>query len=483
MNRKQNLYIIIFCIFLALAGSFLVNIDPDTLFHIKIGDVIIENGSIPQTETLSYFGGPNVNAHEWLSEVVLAFTYNKFGFLGVQFITSILAFSVYYIILKYLFAQNIQKAVFAPMLLFLYTITKSNFFNGRPQVFSLPLFILVIVLIFKYIDTKEKKNLIFIPLISLLYANLHGGATSQLILLLVLLTCMNMYEWIKGRLLHDNIPFDKNFIIVTGVSFFLSLLNPSGFGIYSYAFKIMNNKYSEYIQEWGTLPINTDFSSLVVFGLLFTPVILCLLNGKKIDIYRTGISFFYIFMTFSTVRLLFQTNLIILILYYKEITNFIGSLNKKAKIIGYVGMLSIVIVIGTINLNNYLNNQDKVLEKYPTQIVNYIKERNIDLENNILFNDYGDGGYLLFSDMKVFIDGRQDPYLKEFGNTDLFPEYIQSLTLGKGEKEIEKLIEHYNIKYLLVSKDGKEAAYALNNEEKWMLEFIDNNHFLFKKRI
>lgn len=77
----------------------------------------------------------------------------------------------------------------------------------------------------------------------------------------------------------------------------------------------------------------------------------------------------------------------------------------------------------------------------------------------------------------------QDPYLKEFGNTDLFPEYIQSLTLGKGEKEIEKLIEHYNIKYLLVSKDGKEAAYALNNEEKWMLEFIDNNHFLFKKRI
>ncbi len=48
--------------------------------------------------------------------------------------------------------------------------------------------------------------------------------------------------------------------------------------------------------------------------------------------------------------------------------------------------------------------------EYPFKALAYIDEQEINLEEHIVFNQYGWGGYMLFSDYPVFIDGRADVY-------------------------------------------------------------------------
>lgn len=67
--------IIFISVFLYLSlsiGNSLLN-DGDTGYHIRAGDYIIENLSIPKKDLFSYHYPPFPwTAHEWLSEVVMA---------------------------------------------------------------------------------------------------------------------------------------------------------------------------------------------------------------------------------------------------------------------------------------------------------------------------------------------------------------------------------------------------------------------------
>ena len=60
-------------------GSALLS-DPDVYLHIAVGRWIIAHGSVPHEDVFSHSmrGAPWV-PHEWLSEVILASSYDQFG--------------------------------------------------------------------------------------------------------------------------------------------------------------------------------------------------------------------------------------------------------------------------------------------------------------------------------------------------------------------------------------------------------------------
>src|SRR5262249_5354956 len=65
--------------------------DGDFWLHLKTGDLIFRNHSIPRTDPFSFssFGKPWV-AHEWLSDLIFYVLYSHFGFNLLIFVFAVL---------------------------------------------------------------------------------------------------------------------------------------------------------------------------------------------------------------------------------------------------------------------------------------------------------------------------------------------------------------------------------------------------------
>src|SRR2546430_2707403 len=59
--------------------------DSDPLMHIGIGQWMIGHGAVPHSDQFSYtFAGASWNAHEWLSEILMAEAYRIAGLSGLS---------------------------------------------------------------------------------------------------------------------------------------------------------------------------------------------------------------------------------------------------------------------------------------------------------------------------------------------------------------------------------------------------------------
>ena len=86
-------------------------------------------------------------------------------------------------------------------------------------------------------------------------------------------------------------------------------------------------------------------------------------------------------------------------------------------------------------------------------IINYFKERNIDLSKVRLYNEYNYGSYLLFKGIPVFIDSRADLYSPEFNKgVDVFTDFIESSNLNV---YFEDIFEKYDITHVILYRNSK----------------------------
>src|SRR6185312_11297273 len=73
----------------ALAGGMALLNDPDTYLHIAAGRWMIAHGALPLSDPFSHsMAGAAWVPHEWLAEIVLASTYDAFGWGGTILLTA-----------------------------------------------------------------------------------------------------------------------------------------------------------------------------------------------------------------------------------------------------------------------------------------------------------------------------------------------------------------------------------------------------------
>ena len=95
-----------------------------------------------------------------------------------------------------------------------------------------------------------------------------------------------------------------------------------------------------------------------------------------------------------------------------------------------------------------------------------------------IFNQYEDGGYLLFNDIKVFIDSRSDLYTKEFNKKmDIFDDYIQV----ERKLEYKKVFEKYKITHVLLTKNSSIEK-LLSMDTSYKKIYTDEKFVLYEKQ-
>src|SRR3974390_1733294 len=164
--------------FLAFIGGFsfytkLCVIDNDIWWHLKVGDWIVQHLAVPHTGILSRTAAdrPWV-AYSWGYEVLMSRAYAWFGLLGIGLYGTLLTIGVAFA--AYWMLRRISKHFSAAYLLtFAFCYPFLFMIMPRPVFFSIMLFCIVLALLFEANRTGRVEKLYWLPLIFLLWANLH----------------------------------------------------------------------------------------------------------------------------------------------------------------------------------------------------------------------------------------------------------------------------------------------------------------------
>ena len=117
------------------------------------------------------------------------------------------------------------------------------------------------------------------------------------------------------------------------------------------------------------------------------------------------------------------------------------------------------------------NKTFKNIEKkeLSTKIISYLK----DVKPKRLYNYYDYGGYLIYNNIEVFIDGRADLYSKY--------NYEDAYRLSKLSGDFQKIIDKYNFDYYLVNKNSGLSNY-LKLSNNYDLVMSDKKVSIYKTK-
>lgn len=467
-------------------GSSLLN-DGDTGFHIRAGEYILEHNSIPRTDIFSYLSPPpEWTAHEWLAEVIMAVIHKEMGLTGVVVFYVILITLSFYILFKLLekCCENVLLVWFVSVFV---TICTAIHWLARPHVFSFLILIIWYFILDSY-ENEKRNSLIYLPILMLVWVNLHGGYIIGFVLIAVYFI-VNLFLGFFGKLDKkiDRREKTKIYFYVGSACIFTSMINPFGYEILFFPFNLVGEKFlMAHIGEF--MPTNMQ-KSLPFKHLYFFSMFLIMMSGRKKNIIEILLFILFSYMALYSVRYTTLFAIIVAPIILKHLNDFfekskseivswfkirmanISKANKKAKgAIWPIIVVSVLVFLGRAGLIKY----DVDPKRHPVDAVEFLLEEPIPGK---MFNNDEFGDYLIYAAYpryKVYFDGRSDMY-----GADYVKEYRKVVTLERGWDD---LLEDKAIGWVFYNSDSPLSR-LLTEKKDWRLIYSDGLANIFVKNI
>lgn len=280
--------------------------DLDIWWHLKVGDWIVQNLAVPHTGILSRTAAnrPWV-AYSWGYEVLLSRAYAWFGLLGMGafgiLLTLAVAFCVYWM-LRRLSGRPWLSLVLA-------AVTCSGFIFDvmpRPGFFSIGLFCITLTLILEANRLGQVRKLYWLPLIFLVWANLHIQFVYGLFLIMLLLG-VNLAQRLAARmgiapgfLAQPRLP-DGPLTMIAGACVLATLIGPYSYRLYAVILDYSHAKFT-YSMIVELQPLTFRSYSNYVELLLGAAGFFVLGRQKKIDLFKLSLLVIASVVAFRTMR-------------------------------------------------------------------------------------------------------------------------------------------------------------------------------------
>jgi hypothetical protein len=209
--------------------------DPDLWGHVRFGLDILRDRRIPAADPYSFTQDvPWVN-HEWLSEVAMGAAYAAAGSWGLMLLKALLAAAACAVMWRAL--RHAADLVRWPSLALAVWGTLSIAWTLRPQLWTLVLFAALCQIL------TAKRHLFAVPLLFIVWVNVHGGWIVGLGVLLV---------WCAGQMLESSdrrLP-GKLLMAVAALSVAATLMNPYGWHLWEFIASTVRMSRVD-ISEWA----------------------------------------------------------------------------------------------------------------------------------------------------------------------------------------------------------------------------------------
>ena len=484
MDTKTKIKFHVLAIFVIILFCFAltpVTLQNDTYYTIAIGEHILENG-IDMQDPFSWHEDLPYTYPHWAYDVGTYLVYQLGenigigGFASIYIATAILAIALgiimYYALNKICKNQLISFFITLGVMYLL-----KSFIAARAQLVTYILFVLTILFIEKFIETKKKRYAIYLIIIPIIIANVHLAVWPFYFVLylpyiaeyiLAVFTESNIFrkmqiKWYKHRIKKftvknkskeeiDNLtakvdelqsklektvrrrderrknPYKillkressvKYLIVIMIICIFTGFLTPLGTTPFTYLPKTMEGNTMDNISEHLPLTLIQDPKTLTVLVLFLLMLIFTDTKIKLRDLFMiSGLTL----MAFMSRRQVSMFVLIGAFVFAKLIIALVNKYDKDGSykvmkamtsFFGKIITILLGILVGFSLYKGKIGNPYVSQASYPVQACDYILE-NVDINSMKIFNEYNFGSYLIYRGIPVFIDSRADLYTPEF---------------------------------------------------------------------
>jgi len=480
--------------------------DAGTGWHIRNGQLMLQTRSITRVDPFSAtMSGQPWYAWEWLYDVLIAAIHRALGLNGVVFFTAAIMAATFVLV----FHLAMRRGGSLPVVIFLLVLSlgaSAVHFLARPHVLSWLLTVIWFALLDSAAysaDPHKDRRLLFLPVLMLLWVNLHGGFLFGFALLGVYLlggsiqyfTCPEQREEIRRWL--------KRLGLISVLSLLVSFVNPYGYKLHLHICRYLSDRFlMNHVSEFRS----PDFHGVAqqCFAVILLVTIAALASApRKHQVPRLLAILLAAYSGLYASRNLPVSSLLLTLMIAPLLSETIAKAGGNAAIAPWLrallsrmqsfsmrmeklemhfqGHLWLVLVfvlglwacmhggkLGPVQLlNAYFDDKH-----FPVEAAEVIAQR--DIREPIFCPDQW-GGYLiyrLYPQTKVLVDDRHDLYGDQF-----FRDYMNVVFV---QPDWSKVLDERHVDWVLVEKDSSLGT-ILKQTPGWDLIHEDGTAVLFHR--
>lgn len=446
--------------------------DPDSYWHIAVGRWIVANGRIPTSDPFSHsVPGMDWTAHEWLSELVFFGVHQFGGWQAVQVLAALMFAGTVAYTLRFLLDR--MQPLHAVLLSIVCLELMRTHLLARPHVLVWPLTALWVATL---VEAGEKRVAPpwWLLAVLLLWTNLHASFT----LALGFGGALAMDAVLQHETMSDRIAAARRWALFLLACSVCVLLNPRGYGAIVYTLEVMSMKETlSIVSEWRS----ADFHQFHMFLVWLLGVMALGFAGR---------------LRLSPIRIVFVVGLTYLALKHRRYHALVGLVSpfllaaplgeafrarvgvadpRAAGLDRAFARLAMRVRLPGLGLGVLVSSALIALmwatlpsrpnaAATPERALMALERSGV--RGNVL-NEYGLGGYLIYRNVPVFIDGRGDMYGDQF-----MEQMRDAYFLGK-PLALEALLTKYRIAWTLLAP-RTPAVELLNHLPGWTRLYGDS---------
>jgi hypothetical protein len=461
--------------------------DPDLWRHLRFGADMIARGGVLRVDPYSY-AIPSLPwvSHEWLSEVILAWTFARFGVIGLK----LLRFACSAVTIALLAAAvaetraslNIQLGV---MILLAIGLTPEMQF--RPQLFTYAMLSVTIWLLTRDNYRRRAPLWVLVPMLAL-WANMHGGFVIGIAALGVYSTIVAV-EDVYAR---SRFSRSARLTAIAAAAIFATLLTPFGAATWESTMRtVWRPPMLSQITEWQSLiagmaavwhlrglTVLFDAALVLMFGGL---IVTLAIAPRGNDAPLVGVAALMIAATFTALRniplgviasaapLARHWSLAMKRVRGASTSTISADAHASVATQAIIGIIAIALALKTGVVSRKLEPE----RKYPAGAIAFMQANA--LSGNILC-DYEWAGYVLYHTApasQVFIDGRFEM---------IYPERIAHdfVDFYDAHSDASHVLDSYPHDFVLLSPNAP-AQKIMDARRDWILIYRDDAGLLYAR--
>jgi hypothetical protein len=479
---------VLFAVVLASAytmGPRMLNMDGDLGRHLTVGEYILDTHTIPLHDIFSHtLPGEALTPHEWLSQVLFTLFFRLFGLSGPVLLSAVCVSLAIWITFRAAFIKS-ESLLAALFCVVIGMAASSLHWLTRPHIFTF----LFLALWLKGLEQMRYGRKGYIPawiwmtLLMLIWANMHGAFIAGFAVWLIYGVSYCWDRWVERDEADYSSGFGRIFLITGGMSFFATLINPDGPGLWKTSIGYLGNQYlvghtAEYLSPNFHLSTFWPFLLMLMMGLALFG--LADKRRRTVDL--------VLFIAWGAMALISARNIPLFVLVsvpllsvtLKEVVDLFGEQAKffdnlrsfdrrlsrvESAARGLVWPILIVVIaffLTGIGFGRESNRFDSRV--FPVAAVDWLADHP---QQGEVFNYFPWGGYLLYRnwpETRVFIDGQTDFY-----GESLTRSYEQVISLQPGWEDV---LAKYGVGWVLIPADEPLSS-ELARRSEWKEVYHD----------
>ena len=411
--------------------------DPDLFWHLASGDWMLDHGRLLDRDVFSFTReGTPYTAGQWLGQVVLALAFRAGEWPGLALMRAALVGVATLFLAKAVLRAQEHPVWAAPPIVAAILVSRLAW-GDRPQLFTVALFPVFLYVLLRARDGGGHRALYALPVLMLVWSNLHGAFVLGLALLLAFAAESQLAQH----------PLRRKFGIALLASALASVLNPSGLIAVTWAGSYAASAGQRVLEERPT-------DVLSPAGLIFV-LLLCAALGSALTLGLPGVRarvgppllWSGLIVPFALLGLAIQRQLpyacdVLAVFAAAAVPAALGRRPAVAPVVrgpplalpAAAVLVTLVLVVGVTGVA-----QRPDLATYPTASLAELRAR----PGNLL-HEYDWGGYLIrfAPEHPTFIDGRLFPFVP-----DVLVDWTKAVGVGPGYAEI---LERHDIRLVLL---------------------------------